>query len=129
MAEFSLDKETFLVYPLFGLGTAASLGLVEANFLPFIDLGETLVEVGTIEWTIGRLMSLAALAAVVINRDNPLDFDGWGVLEVWVLYVTVGLIIAPPFFPAFEGWLAETPAAFIAFTAQSIGFGLISWIN
>ena len=129
MTRLELDTETFLLFPLFALGAAASLGLVESTFLPWFDLGDVMLNLGGIEWTIGRLLSLAALLAVIINRDDPLDFDGWGVLEVWTAYVTFGLIIAPPFFPALAETLAETPAAFISFTVQSIGFALITYIN
>jgi hypothetical protein len=129
MTKFELDTETFLIFPLFALGAAASLGLVESNFLPWFDLADVVLDFGNIEWTIGRLLSLGALGAVVVNRDAPFDFDGWGVLEVWTLYVTLGLIIAPPFFPALADTLAETPAAFVSFTVQSIGFALITYIN
>jgi hypothetical protein len=129
MTQLELDTETFLFFPIFALGTAASLGLVSVDILPFVNLGEVLIDFGNIEWTIGRLLSIGALGAVVINRDDPLNFDGWGVIEVWVFYATVGLIIAPPFFPTFEGWITETPAAFLSFTAQSIGFALITYVN
>ncbi|MXR52313.1 hypothetical protein GRX03_11955 [Halovenus sp. WSH3] len=129
MTQFELDLETFVIFPLFALGTASTLGLVAADWLPVISLGDVFVEVSGIQWTIGRLLSVGALGAVILNRDDPLDFDAWGVLEVWVLYVTVGLIIAPPFFPVFEGWITETPAAFVSFTIQSIGFALITYVN
>lgn len=131
--QFNLDTETYLLFPIFGLGAAATLGIVSTDFLTElglgIDLGSVVLETGGIEWTIGRVMSLVALAAVIINREEPFDFDGWGVIELWVLYATVGMIIAPPFFPALEETIASTPASFVAFTVQSIGFGLISWIN
>lgn len=129
MSQFEIDAETYLIYPIFALGTAATLGIVETTVLPWVDMGEVLIELGTIEWTLGRVVALVALLAVIINRDDPLDFDAWGVLEVWAFYVTVGLIIAPPFFPALADTLAETPAAFVSFTVQSIGFVLITYIN
>jgi hypothetical protein len=129
MTKFELDTETYLLFPFFALGTAASLGLVSADILPWFELSEVILDIGNIEWTIGRLLSVGALAGVVINRDEPFDFDGWGAIELWTLYATVGLIIAPPFFPAFSETLAETPAAFISFIVQSIGFALITYIN
>jgi hypothetical protein len=129
MSNLELDAETFLVYPLFALGAAATLGLVESTILPWFNLGETMIQLGGIEWTIGRVISVVALLGVIINRDDPLDFDGWGIIEMWTFYVTIGLIVAPPFFPAFEGWITETPAAFVSFTVQSIGFALITYIN
>lgn len=129
MTKFELDAETYLLFPLFALGAAGSLGMVDANILPWFSLNEVILDLGAIEWTIGRVLALTSLAAVVVNRDEPFDFDEWGMIEMWTLYATIGLIIAPPFFPAFAETLAETPAAFISFTVQSIGFGLITYIN
>ena len=129
MTKFELDMETFVLFPVFALGTAVSLGLVEASMIPIIDLGETLLTTGNIEWTIGRVLSILALAAVVINRDDPLDFDAWGVLEAWTVYVTIGLIVAPPFFPALADTLASTVAGVLAFLVQGIGFSLVTYIN
>ncbi|SDJ52571.1 hypothetical protein SAMN05216226_104233 [Halovenus aranensis] len=129
MSEFELDLETFVIFPIFALGTSVSLGLIEAASIPVVDLGETLLSTGNIDWTIGRVMSVLALAAVVINRDEPLDFDAWGIIEAWTVYVTIGLIVAPPFFPALESTLASTPAALAAFIVQGIGFSLVTYIN
>jgi hypothetical protein len=129
MTQFQIDAETYLIFPIFALGAAGTLGLVDANILPWFSLNEVILDFGNIEWTIGRLLALLSLGAVVVNRDEPFDFDGWGVIEMWTLYATLGLIIAPPFFPAFAETLAETPAAFLSFTVQSIGFALITYIN
>jgi len=129
MTRLEIDAETYLLYPLFAVGTMATLGIISTDILPAVNLGDVLVNIGGIEWTLGRLLALIALAAVVINRDEPLDFDGWGAIEVWVLYATVGLIVAPPFFPAFEGWITETPAAFVSFSVQSIGFVILTYVN
>lgn len=129
MAKLNLDAEMYLIYPLFALGSAATLGIVGNDILPWIDLGDVFLSTGGIEWTGGRLLALAALVAVFINRDDPLDTDVIGVAEVWAVYVTLGLIIAPPFFPALENTLAGGIAAFVSFTVQSIGFAVISWFN
>jgi len=129
MAQFELDYETYLLYPLFALGTAASLGIVSTDIVGFIDLGNVVFETGDIGWTIGRALSVVALLAVIINRDEPFDFVGWGTLEIWAVYVTIGLIIAPPFFPAIQNTLVEPIWSFVAFSVQSIGFVLITYIN
>lgn len=129
MTQFELDTETYLIFPLFALGAASSLGIVSTDILGFIDLGETLITTGDIDWSIGRALSAVALAAIVINRDDPLNTDAWGAIEVWAVYVTIGLIIAPPFFPAVQQTLVGEIWAFVAFTVQSIGFALITYIN
>lgn len=128
MTQLEIDRETYIIYPLFALGAAATLGIVESTIIPWFDLGEVIFNFGSIDWTAGRLLSVGALAAVIVNRDAPLA-DALGALELWVFYATVGLILAPPFFPAFAETLAEGPASFIAFTVQSIGFVVITYIN
>lgn len=129
MAQFSLDTETYVIYPLFAVGTAATLGIVSTDILPFIDLGQTAVTAGGLDITFGRLLAIAALAAVFFNRDDGFNLDGFGALELWAIYATVGLIVAPPFFPTLQDTLAGGAASFVSFTVQSIGFALISWMN
>ena len=129
MTKLDIDAETYLIYPIFALGTAASLGIVSTDIVSFISLGDVVFETGDIEWTIGRALSVVALAAVLFNRDEPFDFVGWGAIEAWAVYVTIGLIIAPPFFPTIQETLLEPIWAFVAFTVQSIGFVLITYIN
>lgn len=128
MAEFEFDTELFVFAPLFILGSLASLSLIEADVLPIIDLGDTFLELGDVRFTFGRVLAIGGLAGVLINRDTEL-FDNLGAIEIWVVYATVGLIIAPPFFPIFADTLAQTPAAIIAFITQSAGFTLVSYIN
>jgi hypothetical protein len=123
------DTELFVLFPLFGLGTAASLGIVSADILPYIDLGDVFVSTGGIDWTLGRLLAVVSLVGVIVNRDNEFNMDTWGLVESWMIYATLGLIIAPPFFPALEQTFAGGLASYVAFTVQSIGFGLISWVN
>jgi len=127
MSEFEIDLEMILLVP-FSLGTLASLGLIEGNLLPFIDLGDEIVTLGSATFTLGRLLAIASLVGVLVNRDSDL-FDNLGVIEVWVVYTTVGLILAPPFFPIFADTLAQTPAGVIAFVTQAAGFSLVSYIN
>jgi hypothetical protein len=127
MTEFEIDAEMILLVP-FSLGTLASLGLIEGDILPFISLGDELITIGNAVITIGRGLAIASLAGVLINRDSEL-LDNLGFIEVWVVYTTVGLILAPPFFPIFQSTLAETPAGVLAFLVQAAGFTLVSYIN
>jgi hypothetical protein len=127
MSEFDIDLEMILLVP-FALGSLASLGLIEANLLPIVDLGDELITLGNAVFTLGRVIAIGSLLAVLVNRDSDL-FDNLGVIEIWVVYTTVGLILAPPFFPIFADTLAQTPAGVIAFLTQSAGFTLVSYIN
>jgi len=127
MAQDTFDRETYLLYPLFALGTAASLGLVEPTVLPILDLSEVIVSTNGIEWTLGRLLSAAALIAVLVNRSGSItDTEG---IDLWVAYATLGLVIAPPFAPALAETLASQPANIIAFLTQSVGFAIVTYVN
>lgn len=129
MAQFELDTETYVLYPLFALGISTSLGLISADIIPIIDLGETALSIGGTELTFGRLLALGTIVAVFANRDDGFSLDAFGALEVWAVYATVGLIVAPPFFPGLQETLAGGAAGFVSFTVTSIGFALISWMN
>jgi len=123
---FDLDLEMLLIV-VFAWGAGTSLGLVSDNIVPFINAGEVLFEAGNASITFGRIASIGSLLFVFFYRDAPLsDTSG---IDAWIVYATIGLVIAPPLFPAFQDTLASQPAAFIAFTVQSTGFMLVSYIN
>jgi len=119
--------ETWVLLPIFAAGTAATLGIISVDILPVVNLGETVVEAGGIEWTVGRLASAGALVAVLWNRD--VAFRDTHFQDLWMAYVTLGLIIAPPFFPQFEQTLAEGTAGLITWVAQLMGFITTSYRN
>ncbi|WP_138006543.1 hypothetical protein [Halalkalirubrum salinum] len=128
MAQNQLDIELYLLGPIFMVGTAASLGLIDAVwFGGLLDFGQVLFETGNIEMTIGRLLAIGSLIAVLVNRD--VSFSDTNGLDVWIVYVTIGLVIAPPFFPTFAETIADTPAGIASFIVQGIGFTLVSYIN
>lgn len=123
---FDIDVEMLLIV-IFAWGAGTSLGLVQDTIVPMIDAGEVLFEFGNASITLGRIASIATLLAVFAHRDAPLQ-DTAGV-DLWIVYATIALVVAPPLFPALSDTLAATPAAFIAFTVQSTGFLLVSYIN
>lgn len=121
-----IDLEMLLILP-FSWGAAVSLGLVGDEIIPFISASETLFTAGNASITVGRIVSILALGAVFYNRDASLtDTSG---IDAWIVYATVGLLVAPPLFPAFQETLASGIAGLIAFTVQSTGFLLVSYIN
>jgi hypothetical protein len=127
MGYMSFDTETYLLFPAFALGTGATLGLISADFVPFVNLGDAVLEFGTITWTVGRIIAALSLLAVLFNRQASItDTKG---IDLWVTYATLGLILAPPFFPAFADTLAQQPASWIAFTVQSVGFAIVTYVN
>jgi|GEM_PF-2143971 len=123
---YDVDFEMLLIV-LFSWGAATSLGLISDNIVPFIDAGATIFELGNSTFTIGRLVSIGSLLFVFFYRDAPLsDTSG---IDLWIVYATIGLVLAPPLFPAFADTLAQQPAALITFAVQSTGFLLVSYIN
>jgi ABC-type uncharacterized transport system permease subunit len=126
MTKGELDWEMVLIIP-FSLGAAASLGLIQGNILPVIDLGETIFQEGDIEFTAGRIISILALLTVGINRDAPLTSTGG--IDLWIVYATAALVLTPAFVPALESTLAEQPAAIVSFSVQSLGFTFVSKTN
>ncbi|MCW8172804.1 hypothetical protein D8S78_13325 [Natrialba swarupiae] len=85
-----------LIIP-FSWGAAASLGMIDDNIIWFLDAGSVIFEQGNVELTVGRIVSLASLLFVLVSRDASLS-DTRGI-DVWIVYATVGLIVAPPLFP------------------------------
>ena len=128
MAQMQVDADWVAAYPVFALGTAVSLGFIETDILPFIDLGMVLLESSGIELTLGRLMSAVALLAVYFNRDAAI-IDQFGIIETWIVYATLGLIIAPPFFPLLSDTIAGGLAGVVVFIIQSIGFTIVTLLN
>jgi hypothetical protein len=112
----------------FGLGTASTLGIVETGIIPFIDMGNILLEFGGVGLSVGRIISMATLLAVFFRRDESV-LSKLGVIETWIVYVTIGLIIAPPFFPVFAETFLAGFAGVFAFLTQSIGFSIVSYAN
>lgn len=128
MARLNVDYEWFILYPIFALGTAVSLGFISADVLPIINMSDVIVEQSGIEFTVGRLLAVGALLGVLINRDDSIR-DAFGAIEIWIVYATLGLIIAPPFFPVVEDTLASGFAGVAAFLVQSIGFTIVTYLN
>ena len=128
MVELEFDRELIFFYPVFALGTAVSLGIISADILPFVNMSDVLLTLGGADLTVGRVLAIGALAGVVVNRDSSLR-DNLGVIELWVVYATVGLLLAPPFFPIFQETLVGGFAGVVSFLVQSIGFTIVSYIN
>ncbi|WP_152415916.1 hypothetical protein [Halovivax asiaticus] len=124
--DMSFQREVWLIIP-FSMAVAVSLGMLSTDLVPFIDLGQILFEFGNIEFSLARGIAVACLLAVFVNRD--VGFADTSGVDLWIVYATIGLILAPPLFPALQGTLAEAPAAFAAFGVQTTGFTLVSYLN
>lgn len=125
-----IDREIWLLFP-FSIGAAAALGLVDTQILHFIDLADVPLEIASLELSWARLLAIVSLLAIVVNREKPFgeQIRGLEAAEVWMVYATIGLIVAPPLFPAFAEFLNETTAGWIAFLIQGAGFVIISYMN
>lgn len=127
--ETDLDNE-LLLYPVFGIATAVSLGLVETATIPVFGdfLGDIVFTTGDIEWSIARSISLGSLLFVLLNRDRSLS-ETRGI-DLYLTYATIALIVAPPFVGTLEELLGTGGfAAIIAWIAQSYAYAAISFVN
>jgi hypothetical protein len=52
-----------------------------------------------------------------------------GIIEIWIAYATIALIVSPPLLPLFRDTLLAGPAGVVAFIVQTLGFALISYKN
>lgn len=127
MVQSKLDKEMFVAIPIFTIGAAATLGLISTDILPWVNLSDVLLTTGDIEWTLGRGLSLSALIYVFVNRDVPLKKTSG--VDAWVLYATIGLVVAPPFIGSLQNTLVGTGAGLVAFLVQTMGITIISYLN
>lgn len=129
MVQGKLDREDLFVWPLYMWSTAAALNLVEPDLLPIpgLDWNETIFSAGGIDFALATLAAIGALGFVYTQRDTSIT--NLGGADLFIVYATVGLIVAPPLFPAFEATIAEKPAAYVAFTVQNAGLLLVSRMN
>lgn len=129
MAHLNIDWELAVAIPVFTIGAAVSLGLFPASLMGF-DLSRVLFSSGGVQLTLARAMSIGALVAVVVNRDDGIaSLTSFVGIEGWAVYVTIGLILAPPFLPVVRGTLVETPWSVLAFLAQTVGITIVSFLN
>jgi len=127
MTQLSIDKELWLVVPLFSVGAAVSLGIVSSNLAGLFDLQTVLIGFNGVDFSVARIMSLVALIIAVVNRDA--GFTDLGALDVWAVWVTAGLVISPPFLPLVQGTLVEGPFSILAFIVQTLGITIVSYVN
>ena len=126
MARLDLDPETYILVPLFSIGALFSLFPFDVSFLGY-SMSHVFYGIGHVDITIARSLSLGALGVAVFNRD--LAWGDLGGLDIWITYVTFGLVVAPPFFPVFQDTVVGTPWAVVAFLIQTMGITLVTYVN
>ncbi|WP_248515958.1 hypothetical protein [Salinarchaeum laminariae] len=127
MAKNKLDpRELLLGAPVFILGSLTSLGIVGPEVF-MLDFSNVLLEAGNLRLTLGSIASIVALGYIYFNRDvSFFEFNGE---EMWLVFATATLVLAPPVFPGLADSLATMPIALIAFFLQTGGFTIISIKN
>lgn len=130
MAEMKVDRELVLAIP-FMLGSLVTLDILAADSLQVVDLAYVWYAGHGMTLQTAHLLQIVPLAMIVINRDQSFvkQIRALGAIEAFIVYVTVGLVIAPPFLPELAGTVAYQPLAFMTFAVQTIGLGIISFIN
>jgi len=127
MAKNQVDREAYLLLPVFIAGSASTVGLIASDFLQVIDLSTVVFSTVNIEWTLGRIIAVGALGVVTFHRDASIrETRGF---DLWIMWATLGFLLAPPFFPVLAEYLHETPAGVVSFVVTGIGFSIISFKN
>lgn len=126
MADLSLDGNDLFAAPLFVLGSLVQLELVNNSWFGFDLLGEVM-SFGSASVSVAQVLSMGALLYVLYTND--LDFGGLTGVNLWLVYVTIGLVFAPPFYEPLGDLLTTQAGALIAFLAQTTGFTIISYLK
>jgi hypothetical protein len=122
----NLDGEDLYAAPLFVLGSLTSLELIDSTWFGF-DLAAELMSLGGASISVAQIMSAAALMYVLYTND--LDFTGLTGVNLWLVYVTIGLVFAPPFYEPLSQLITTRVGAVFAFLAQTTGFTVISYLK
>ena len=121
-----VNLHDYLLLPVYVICIAVALGLITSDPMGF-DLGQAVWESGDHYLSIANLGALATLAYVAYSNDwSNAHLSS---VQIWIIIATVGLIIAPPFFPVLEGTLTETPAALVAAGIQIGGYVTFSYVG
>jgi hypothetical protein len=122
-----VNIEDYLGLPVYVICVAVALGLLDSTIMGF-DLSSSLLDLGS-----GHAFSVANIGAMLtlgyVAYTNHWKMDSLSGVQAWVVIATVGLLIAPPFFPVLESTLAATPAAFAALLIQVGGYVTFSYIG
>jgi len=125
--QMRVNFEDFLAFPIYVIACAVALGLLDSTMMGF-DLSAVLIDLGSDHaFSIANTVALATLGYVAYT--NTWYSYMLGGIQAWVVAATVGLLIAPPFFPVLESTLAATPAAFAALLIQIGGYLTFSWLG
>ena len=126
-----IDLNDAVVSPFFVLASGVQAGLFSLVLFG-LDFSAVLVTLGSgtggIEITTARIISV--LAVLVAFATNKPDFDQMGAVETWVAFVTIGLVLAPPFTPFLSELIAGSAiVGIVAVIIQSAGFYTISYLG
>lgn len=124
--DLNLDGQDLYAAPLFVLGSLISLELIDSTWFG-VDLAGELMSLGSASISIAQIMSAVALMYVLYTND--LDFSGLTGVNLWLVYVTIGLVFAPPFYEPLGALITTRVGAVFAFLAQTTGFTIISYLK
>jgi hypothetical protein len=122
-----IDPIDLLAFPVFLLGGALELGLLDSFSIVGLNPTDTLFSLGP-ETAISyaTLAMLVTFSAVLVT--NEWSMDAWGTINGYLAVATLILIISPPLIPAMESLLGSSSiAGLFAFTIQSAGYAAVSY--
>jgi hypothetical protein len=129
MSYGEVDAIDLVLYPLFLFGGLVGLGLMQSPVLFGFSFADTLMSLGP-QTSVSLATLVSALSLVVVLATNKPDLtSARGSAQLWVVIVTFGLILAPPFVPLMSGLLGGGIASGIAFLVQTGGWTVASWLG
>jgi hypothetical protein len=124
-----LDGGDMLAGLFFMLGGMTQLGFINGENFPFVNPADAIhtFSYGGESVTISIAIGLSLLALVVAFITNDQSFSAMGGMQLFLVIVTVGLIISPPFMPILAEALTADIAGLVALFLQTIGYLQVSW--
>ncbi|WP_335999363.1 hypothetical protein [Halorientalis halophila] len=122
------DLDDVVVSPLFVLSSAIATGLISFTLLGF-DFASTALQFTSdgYKTTISYASIISVLALLAAYASNRKDLSQMTNVERWILFATIGLVIAPPFMPVLDGLLTNKLAGLVAVVIQAGGFYSLSY--
>ena len=129
MTRGEFDTLDIVASPLFALGALTDNNIIDAPTVMGWNPADIIWQAGAhTEVTWATLLSIIALGFVIYT--NKPSVSVYGGVQAWMVITTVGLVLAPPFVPIVEQFITHNQlVGFLAFSLQSSGYAVISWLG
>lgn len=130
MTRGQVDFLDLLAMPIFAVAALFANGVIPGDVLGgTFDPTQSLFSLGP-ETQISYATVVAIAAIALVLWTNKPQLDVYGGIQAWVVIVTIGLILAPPFVPLISNWMAAEPwLGIVSFLLQTTGYTVVSFMG